>query len=127
MLTGVPGLEELSAVGGSVGPGGPVPRPSRRTAFTTSWAMDAMNPSQSTVNNPPAAISPIPSMARPGVGYRDETKQAWVCKECGEAHTLFTTELEYEQEQRARVAHRPLPIVLAAGGLSPQKRHPVLI
>ena len=54
-------------------------------------------------------------MARPGVGYRDETKQTWVCKECGEAHTLFTTELEYEQEQRARIAHQPLPIALAAG------------
>ena len=60
-------------------------------------------------------------MARPGVGYRDETKQAWVCKECGEAHTLFTTELEYEQEHRARIAHRPLSIALAVGA-SPRMR-----
>ena len=45
------------------------------------------------------------SFARPGVGYHDETLGAWVCKECGEPHTLFTTELEYERDQKARIDH----------------------
>ena len=34
---------------------------------------------------------------------------------------LFTAELEYEQEQRARIAHQPPPIALAAG-TSPRMR-----
>ena len=29
-----------------------MPDPNRRTAFSTLWAMDAMNPSQSTFSNP---------------------------------------------------------------------------
>ena len=29
-----------------------MPEPNRRTAFSTLWAMDAMNPSQSTFHNP---------------------------------------------------------------------------
>ena len=43
------------------------------------------------------------SQASPGVGYRDEIRQAWVCKKCDEAHTVFTTEEEYFVEQRKRI------------------------
>ena len=52
------------------------------------------------------------SHASPGVGYRDEIQNAWVCKKCGEPHTAFVTEDEYDHEQRARIArHRMLGIL----------------
>lgn len=45
------------------------------------------------------------SIACPGVGYRDEIQRAWVCKKCGEPHTVFISEEQYEQDQQARIAH----------------------
>ena len=42
---------------GPSGPGGPVQWPGRRTAFSTLWATDAMNHSQSTFHHPPVALS----------------------------------------------------------------------
>ena len=41
------------------------------------------------------------SIARPGVGYSHP--DGWQCKQCGEIHTAFTPEAEYERDQKARI------------------------
>ena len=55
-----------------------------------------------------------PQHGPPGRGIPGRDQASMGLQECGETHTLLTTELEYEQEQRARIAHQPLSIALAA-------------
>lgn len=52
------------------------------------------------------------SLANPGVGYWDGKLRAWICKQCGQAHTKSVTERSYRRNQARRIAR----LTTAAGG-----------